>query len=440
MITSKYFIIILSVFIVPIAGFVLLPNSFNYNYLPPLFLSIGLYLTRNKNTNNFISIRSLGAKVFVVWIILSLVFTILFYDDKLNNLMNIMGITVIHLSVISFCRLSRKTTKFINDFCWFIFWFIIVNIGIQLIPLPLGEFLFERISGLTENTTNFRYTSLWESIKSFPSPIPMAFPTYRNHGVAFITTLGFSTCLALLNFPQKMKASGFKKTHVICFGFFCFICTYFTYSRTSFVALMLIILISAKFANKKASLMYLFLFIFIIPILIIIFLQQDLLPFLLDIFRIDLYQPEKTGAGREIIIEFHSQLFALKPIIGWGWILPYEEFGYDLNTNPFSESGFTFVLVTQGLVRGSLFMFLMFLAIARNLTLGKKSFYHALMSFFCIFLFTQFLFQGGLVSVTSSISAISHTLLAISLYSDSIANEYSKIGIGSNDEIAHINT
>ncbi|MEH2143418.1 O-antigen ligase family protein [Nostoc sp.] len=329
---------------------------------------------------------------------------------------NIAGIAIIHFSVISTLSTYKKWSKFIVSLCWFLFCFLILNIAIQLLPISLGEFIFQKVSAYTDNTTNFSYVTLVESIQNFPVFYPAALPTMRNHGMAFLATLSFCICISLLIFPEKIREIGLKKYQVIIFGILCFTCIYFSYSRTSLIAVMMIIFVSAFFTKNKVVLIS---FVFCISLLIILFLsQEELKTFLIDLFRIDLLEPEKIGGGREKIWELHSQLFALKPITGWGWILPYEEFNYDLTTNPFSESGVSFLLVTQGLLRGSIYISLMILAIVRNLVRGQKFFFHALMCFFSIFLILHFTLQGGLVGATSSIGTLSQVLLAIALYSE----------------------
>lgn len=410
-----YFTIIAFIFLSPIAGHLLLPGAFNYDYIPPLLLIVGLYSSGRKSNTLKIPKGGLTLNIFYIWLFLSVSFIFLFYEHKLQNFLNTLGIVGIYVSVIHNLRYERWKI-FLKAFFHFLFLFIFFNVIVQYLPFQLGEDIFSRVSGFSEKTTNFSYATLSQSVAFFPAQFPVAFPTYRNHGVSFLTTFCLVVCMSLIRFPKTLKSVRFNGTIISILTLICILYAFFSYSRTSLVAIALVIIFYLIISKKKSMP---FSFALVAFVLIYVFVDlSSFQEFLSALFRINSDEFIKTGSGREVLWEFHARLFSLRPITGWGWVLPYEEYGYDLGRHSFSESGLTFTFVAQGLLRGMLFISLLILSILRNLPYAKQDFYHALSCCFCICLVCFFLFQGSLVGGTSAIGCISQAILAISLFSN----------------------
>jgi len=410
----NYFFVVGAVFAASLIEGSISGNIRVANYAVPLLLVLGLSVC-SPNLRLAIPAAGLPVAVFYAWLGLSLLFTLLVYENKAANVLNILSIALINFAAIAFLK-GDKWRLFLDALVTFLIVFVCLNLAFQLLlPRSWGSFLFATQTGLTAETTNFAYVTFAEALPFQPDMGPLSLPAFRNHGVAFVAGL---LAIAGLSMALCAQTKGNKTSSLLppwllfTFGFvLCFL----TESRGVLLGLILVLAAAHKYANNRALLA---LFALVASTYLLVFEWEAVAARLGAVFRVADTVSE-TVTGRAGLWKLHATLITERPWTGWGWKLPYEAFSYDADTQPTTESGLTFTLASQGLLRGGLYIGLFALAFWRWRCIGGRDWHSLFLQFVSIFLFVGFVTLGWMVTVTSAIACISQLLLAIALFCNS---------------------
>ena len=409
---TKYYFIIWAIFLVPwIEGLVYGGNRCS-NYAAPFMLIAGFFACRKRHKFPKHQ-RGIQHKVFFVWVCLSLLFSLILYKQKISNILNILSIALVYISVYLFLQ-KEQWRKFIDALVFFLISFLFLNILIQIcLPRSWGEFIFKTQSGLKSTTTNFSYLTISEKISNISDAGPLAIPAFRNHGLAVLTALLTLYALSRLLIYTRIQFKNSNRIVFILLFAVGLVLSFLCDARGVLIGLAVIFFYCIRYVrNKFHFLAFLFTLIFIY---LLTCNPKSLLLGISKTLRINDSYVE-TVSGRAELWDLHKNLIIERPWTGWGRSLPYEKYAYDIENQSTTESGLSFILATQGLMRGGLFLSLLAIGIWRTGCKTVQDWRVLFLHFTCILLIILCATIGILTSVTSAIDSIVQTLLAISLF------------------------
>lgn len=410
----KIFILFHMLFCLPLVEGVIFGRNTWSNYLSPILLFFIIIAQKNsRSLERQKAKRNFYFSISLSWVALSLIFCLFVYDQKQKNILNLLSICLLLFSAKWFLP-DKSALLFIRNICKFLTVFTVYNILIQIfLPKAWGESIFINQSGMESTTFNFEYIPLKEKLLNIQTGGPLSFPFLRSTGVGFLGSLLFSCFFSKI---ITKKTNKMQKYINILFCFISLLLIYLSNSRSAFLTVVAIGIASLRFVQNK-SIIFLFLVLFLG------FAERDKVTnFFNEAFKIK-ESTQETARGREELWVYHSDLLKDKPLTGWGWILPYDKYSYDNKTQATTESGFTFILASQGFIRGGLFLFMCLASIWKTRFITENEWERLFLHFASISLFFHCAFQGLLVSVTSPFASIAMVLFALALFSQQLSKK-----------------
>jgi len=400
------------IFIVPwIEGLLVSGNRFS-NYATPFMLIAGLFACRSKNKNSQKHYR-VQHKIFFAWVCLSLLLGLIVYRQKIKNFLNISSISGIYISAYLFLQ-KKNWHSFLEAFVCFLISYLFFNILIQIcLPRSWGEFIFNTQSGFGAETSNFAYTTITEKICNMTNVGPLAIPAFRNHGLSVLTALLTLYALSRMISFTKTKFTNSNRIVILILFAVGLVLSFLCEARGVLIALAVIFFYCFRYVRNKC----LILASILLPLFIIFFTCNQV--FFLNKIRnaLRIQQTlEETVSGRAELWDLHKKLIIEKPWTGWGASLPYEDKSYDIENKATCESGFSYILATQGLIRGGLFLSLLALGIWQTGYKAVQDWQVLFLHFTCILLFILSATTGMMVNVTSAIDSTTQIIFAIALF------------------------